>query len=306
MTDVVVVVDETPDVIVHEVDGDLVPVYMEPEPIVVPVQEDPDPVIFSTTEQGPPGPQGIQGVPGQQDNTPLVVLAPAASARNVIQPTGPGVTPLVVKGAATQSANLFEAQDSTGAVKVSISAAGSVIGQNIQGNLLYGGTLLTTGGVTRARLQAAGNAGGNFQVPSQNPTDIPLVVKGAATQSADLFEAQDSSGGIGARVGPSANSFGVGPYFADAVGRLSMSGSAGEFSIADRVATSFVQNPTTGQRFVQYVNNGAYKVWSGNDILTLGYQGNLTVNARAATVASLQHRRSHRIFRSGRTAADQC
>jgi hypothetical protein len=55
-----------------------------------------------------------------------VILAPAASARNVIQPTGATVIPLVVKGTVSQSANLQEWQDTSANIKASISPSGSL------------------------------------------------------------------------------------------------------------------------------------------------------------------------------------
>ncbi len=58
------------------------------------------------------------------DVAALVTLAPASSARNVIQPTGAAVVPLVVKGAASQSANIQEWQNSAGTVLNAISAGG--------------------------------------------------------------------------------------------------------------------------------------------------------------------------------------
>ena len=53
-----------------------------------------------------------------------VILAPAASARNVIQPTAATVTPLTVKGFAAQSADLQEWQTSAGTALARINAAG--------------------------------------------------------------------------------------------------------------------------------------------------------------------------------------
>lgn len=53
-----------------------------------------------------------------------VILAPADSARNVIQPTGAAVIPFIIKGAASQSASLQEWQDSTGAVVAKVTSSG--------------------------------------------------------------------------------------------------------------------------------------------------------------------------------------
>jgi hypothetical protein len=53
-----------------------------------------------------------------------VILAPAASARNVIQPTAVGVIPLTLKAFAGQTAVLLQFQDSTGAAQMSVAANG--------------------------------------------------------------------------------------------------------------------------------------------------------------------------------------
>jgi hypothetical protein len=57
---------------------------------------------------------------GSSDLTNAVILAPASSARNVIQPTGAAIVPLVAKGAASQSANLQEWQTSDGTVQARV------------------------------------------------------------------------------------------------------------------------------------------------------------------------------------------
>jgi hypothetical protein len=55
----------------------------------------------------------------------FVTTTPATSTRNVVQPTSPSVTPLVVQAAANQSADLLQWQDSTGKVMASVSSAGN-------------------------------------------------------------------------------------------------------------------------------------------------------------------------------------
>jgi hypothetical protein len=58
------------------------------------------------------------------DYSPAVILAPSSSSRNVIQTTNPAATPLTVKAAAGQTANLQEWQDSTGTTLAQINASG--------------------------------------------------------------------------------------------------------------------------------------------------------------------------------------
>lgn len=62
----------------------------------------------------------------------FVSLAPGSSSRNAIQPSG-DYKALVVKNHASQTANPFEAQSSTGAAQVAITPAGGVV-VNEQGN----------------------------------------------------------------------------------------------------------------------------------------------------------------------------
>ncbi len=56
-----------------------------------------------------------------------VIIAPATSARNVIQPTGAAVVPLTLKGAASQTANLHEWQDSAGSVLAKLTNTGNLV-----------------------------------------------------------------------------------------------------------------------------------------------------------------------------------
>lgn len=58
--------------------------------------------------------------------TDAVILAPASSSRNVIQPTGAAVIPLIVRGAASQSANLFELQNSGSTSLITAGATGNL------------------------------------------------------------------------------------------------------------------------------------------------------------------------------------
>lgn len=74
-----------------------------------------------------------------------VILSPAASSRNVIQPTAATYIPLTIKGFASQSANLLEIQNSSASILVSISSAGAVA---------IGGTL-SSGAHTAPSLSAA-------------------------------------------------------------------------------------------------------------------------------------------------------
>lgn len=66
------------------------------------------------------------GTPIVVGSAQAVILAPSSSTRNVIQPTG-NFKPLIVRGAAGQTQNLQEWQDSTEAVLAKVSKDGGVI-----------------------------------------------------------------------------------------------------------------------------------------------------------------------------------
>lgn len=73
---------------------------------------------------------GAGKVPRRNDNDDgfeaigVIQLAPDASTDNVIQPTGAAIVPFTIKGAASQSANLLELQDSGGTVLSGVSSGG--------------------------------------------------------------------------------------------------------------------------------------------------------------------------------------
>jgi hypothetical protein len=116
-----------------------------------------------------------------------------------IQPTGGGagyslfvrapstVTPaLLVRGAASQSANLQEWQNSGGTVQARVTSGGSIV--TTQGFAVLGGASIS------------GSIAALFQ--SATASRIPVVVQGAASQSANLQEWQNSAGGTVVRVEP--------------------------------------------------------------------------------------------------------
>lgn len=97
--------------------------------------------------------------------TDAVILAPASSARNVVQPTGAAVIPMILKGATSQSANLLEFQNSSGTVLAYFEADGELVVSRAQssGNVVC--TIQNTSGVSAgARLvlsinSASGSSG---------------------------------------------------------------------------------------------------------------------------------------------------
>ena len=108
---------------------------------------------------------------------------------DIIQSSLSTVIPLVVKGAASQSANLQEWQDSAGNLLGRITSTGVTS--------FYGGSNIFPGDVragTSSYLTAA------LSVASRVATESGLVVRGFASQSANLQEWQNSTGTVVANV----------------------------------------------------------------------------------------------------------
>ena len=97
---------------------------------------------------------------------------PSLAGGSVITASGAAVVPLAVKGAASQTANLFSARDSADAEKALITPAG----------LFF--------------------AAGGVQAFSDAAAKIPLLVRGNAAQTANLVEAQNSAATVLFSVGP--------------------------------------------------------------------------------------------------------
>jgi len=119
-----------------------------------------------------------------------VILAPAASARNVIQPTGATVIPLTVKGASAQSANLQELHNSAGTVLSYINSAGVLSGSAIKESIIIAASDETTNLV-------AGTAKVTFRMPyaftvAEVRASVGTVATGATLLAVDINEAGSS------------------------------------------------------------------------------------------------------------------
>lgn len=101
----------------------------------------------------------------------------------------PTTVGLVVKGAVSQTANLAEFQDSAGTILARILADGTIVG-GATGNIALRGT------------SNAGANGNDIFVSASAATQRPLVVRGAASQTANLAEFQNSAGTVLAGVDP--------------------------------------------------------------------------------------------------------
>lgn len=127
----------------------------------------------------------------------------------VSRPTEVG---LAVRGGASQTGNLFEAQDSSGNILTQVSSAGAltlwandganahrtIITANTSGIILN--TTRSAGTASTFVIQTDGSerfsvqAGAPARFTGTAAAAVGLIVRGAASQTANLFEAQDSSG----------------------------------------------------------------------------------------------------------------
>lgn len=120
---------------------------------------------------------------------PNPAFAPAPSFTGQVSiVTGADATKglMIRRNSGTQSANLQEWQTEAGAAVLRVSPSGALIQNNSTANNLFGSATPAA----NVLLTLAGNAAAN----------IPLVVKGAASQSADLQQWQDSAGALLAQI----------------------------------------------------------------------------------------------------------
>jgi hypothetical protein len=141
-----------------------------------------------------------------------------ADINALIQSGAAANKPLVVKGAASQSANLLEARDSADAVKASIAADGSLYvgtakAANFNWTMGVWGSALTSYDpfVIRGNYRNTISAGSipSFGTGATAPTvgveaaattSVPLALRGAASQTADFLQARDSADSVLARI----------------------------------------------------------------------------------------------------------
>jgi hypothetical protein len=102
---------------------------------------------------------------------------------------GTAIVPLVLKGASGQTGFLTEWQNSGGTVLASVSNVGHLRTTSLRFSA-NNGTLEDTNGVSPYVVFTTGN----IRFDARTSTFIPLVVRGAASQSANLQEWQNSGG----------------------------------------------------------------------------------------------------------------
>ena len=144
-------------------------------------------VLFSIDSSGTPSGGAAVGA--------AVILAPAASARNVIQPTVDSATGLTIRAhSATQTANLLQVSNFDGTHPfVSVGATGRFAVDNDPSNAP--GTPLFTvfddsAGATQNQILTVTAAGGGFSIFAVNAvtTDVCLLVDGMTGTTANLLQ----------------------------------------------------------------------------------------------------------------------
>jgi hypothetical protein len=117
-----------------------------------------------------------------------VVTSGGVSAKGSITTTATTQPGFIVKGIASQSANLLEIQNSSGTVLSRFASTGQLLAPSIVGTAFQ----ITSGGVfSNGTTSAIANTQAYFLTTSA--TNAGLVVRGASSQTADLLELQNSS-----------------------------------------------------------------------------------------------------------------
>lgn len=142
------------------------------------------------------------------------------------------VVPLVVKGAASQTGNLFEARDTAGTLLSRVDSVGSIIAPY----LVAGG--LGGSGILRAEGVAAGQT--------------VVTVRGAASQTAPLQEWQNSAGTIVASVSASGTIANQGWSVNGADGKMTFGNNALNYGVAGALAGYHLVNIAGTDRKIPY------------------------------------------------------
>ena len=122
-----------------------------------------------------------------RNNSDVTVFTISATGQSLINPTTAATTGLIVKGAASQSANLQEWQNSGGGVLAAVLTSGYILTAGLT-DVAGNGAYLATG------------PSSPITINTRTASITGLVVKGVASQTANLQEWQFSTGGIAARV----------------------------------------------------------------------------------------------------------
>ena len=143
-------------------------------------------------------------ISGKQDTASAVSNAGGST----ITASGATVKPLVLKGFASQTANLQEWQNSTGTVLANVDASGKLtVSSGViastefysNGNVAFSGSLTQ---VNSLSVGAGNSISGRIQIKPYAANNVGLVIQGYTSQTANLQEWQDSAGTVLAKVTP--------------------------------------------------------------------------------------------------------
>jgi hypothetical protein len=178
------------------------------------------------------------------------------SAQLSVTATSVNNTPIVVRGVASQVANLQEWRSSTGSMLARVEAAG---------NFIIAGIGVTSGD---HRVGTSNYFSAALNVLARSTTEKGLVIRGQASQSANLFETQDSNGTSGIK------------FYIDAVGNANFSSaswvqnSTGKLTLGLTSASAVgltVRGTGTGGTYTQTANLQEWLSWDGSTPTTLAF-----------------------------------
>lgn len=191
-----------------------------------------------------------------------------AGAGLIIPAGNPGTISMIVRGAASQTADLLQLQNSASSVLAKISASGLVSSAVGYTNSANTGAYIETGSNTLVLLQRIANT-------------VGVVVKGAASQSANLQQWQDNSGTVLAYIdangnfntsyilgagGTGAIAIGASRNVGLATGASANYGGGGAVVFVGNASTVPTTNPTGGG--ILYVEAGALKYRGSSGTVT--------------------------------------
>ena len=178
---------------------------------------------------------------------------------------------ILVQGAASQTANLQEWQDSAGTVIASVSSSGAFISNS---SFLTGGTLRGTGSLIVGG--TTGISSVRASIYTNSTTTVGLVIQGAASQTANLQEWQNSSGTVLANITP-----------AGKIAMKHINGISGDMlSLGSNGASDILVVGYDNISAVTYINGGSYGPIQVQ--LNSAANGKFVVKGAASQTANLQ------------------
>lgn len=162
----------------------------------------------------------------------LITTAQTITGQKTLQATNASTVASIVKGVAAQSADLQQWQNSAGTVLAKFDPTGSLTATNLSATNVVSTPYIADSAATGPYLEQLGSnisirrrASGQYLVlelqalvTAQASGDVPLFVKGAAAQSADLTQWQNSAGAVLASIGPQGGILQTQAFVANAFG----------------------------------------------------------------------------------------